>query len=126
MAEVCSKCGKSKEIATMGSITQWISACGCDARESFDEDVQLICENCGKRISSGRTGSLTQWIFGPNSCECARPATEAAVVAAIEEFEVVPDVVDLDAPVDPKLFPQERYSPLSELGSGAFGAVYLC
>ncbi len=112
-----------------GSITQWILACKCDApggtQDQPEEELRPLCQRCGKPIGTGRSGTLTQWIFG-SGCGCP-PIAQAeplpVEVTAGDEDDADPE---LARSLKEDLFPLNRYKPISLLGSGTSGAVYLC
>src|SRR5262249_3472965 len=72
-------------------------------------------------------GTLTQWIFSSRYCSCKFPSP--AVISAgrpdREEQQFKP-IEETELELDNALFPIDRYKPLSELGKGASGKVYLC
>lgn len=130
--EICPKCKNPKKSSSAGSLTQWIVACNCDAKKTVElaEYVPAVnlCRDCGKRIGEGRAGSFTQFVFRSDICRCAIPqplkdALDNAPV--ITPQEVVEDDDAPELPLDPGTFPVDRYKPISQLGSGAAGAVYL-
>src|SRR5579885_1579234 len=134
--EKCSICLKPKRQSGSASLTQWINVCRCQSGFAEQELSRQYCGTCGKQITASRPGSFTQWIFGSNRCSCARPNAVANVssVAVSTRFDTAvgaPDFADLSgseeelSPV-PRDFPIKRYRPLSELGRGASGTVYLC
>jgi serine/threonine protein kinase/tetratricopeptide (TPR) repeat protein len=118
-----------------GSFTQWVNSCRCELIDKAKEPVQ-ICGLCGKQISSANTGSFTQWVLESQNCSCAKPMpldgeikhSKPAPVRATREPPVLParrltsEVGDLDT----GNFPIERYKPVSKLGMGGGGLVYLC
>jgi len=127
---LCPKCGRTKAGAGKGSLTQWIVACRCDL-EILDEAEDLskfgLCSTCGKKISDGREGSLTQWVLRSDLCSCKHPLP--VPVPAQEQRHAETEINDEDEPelpLDPATFPTERYKPLSEIGQGTTGQVYLC
>lgn len=96
----CPKCGGATTVSTVGSITQWLSACSCSLVDAAagEQSATIIhlCATCGKRISAGRSGSLTQWVFRLDLCSCTNPrpidVPSSAIVsgstaAALAEFE---------------------------------------
>ncbi|MBZ0189399.1 MAG: serine/threonine protein kinase, partial [Candidatus Obscuribacterales bacterium] len=116
-----------------GRLTQWIFACTCgNAEESGEQPaVVSLCKECGKRIGEGREGSLTSYIFRSDICSCQRPEPENVLASKFED----PKVADISGSdmgdeqgieVDEHKFPIDRYLPLSELGKGAGGTIYLC
>lgn len=143
--DLCQKCGRPKS-PEKGSLTQWINACMCDLRPVVEEDSLEsleVCGDCKKRIVSGRSGSLTQWVLRSIVCACAVPKPQPASVAdasylADQERQfhaarnqsvvVAPDGVESESELalPPGTFPQNRYKPLNEIGSGASGIVYRC
>lgn len=85
-----------------------------------------MCTVCGKQINQRRAGSLTQWIFKTENCNCADPQPRKNISSRPPrntEVEVDPESIELS--VHSNSFPIERYKPLSLLGSGASGEVYL-
>jgi serine/threonine protein kinase len=135
--ESCPKCGMKKRQAGPGSITQWIATCQCDELVAQPDDgaqpIQL-CKTCNKRLAAGRVGSLTQWVFRSDICDCQTPrptdsgsalssrsATVSAVRAPFSDDDLNSPALELDE----ETFPADRYRPLSEIGRGASGVVYL-
>ncbi len=131
--DLCPICKNPKRSSSFGSLTQWIVACNCDLRDADlpdeDEVSITICRDCGKRLGEGRAGSFTQFIFRSDVCRCKVPrvlknALDAAPI--IEESDYTTedsDEIALDLGNDS--FPSERYKPLSQLGTGGGGSVYL-
>lgn len=98
----CPKCGGATTVSTVGSITQWLSACSCnlveDASSADAGPVIHMCSTCGKRISAGRSGSLTQWVFRLDLCSCTNPkpidvpssaVVSSSTAAALAGFEAM-------------------------------------
>lgn len=140
--EICPRCQLPLEKTGSGRLTQWIMVCTCNvAREDAQPDTSLnICGHCGKHIEEGRPGTLTQWIFRADLCSCASPLPRSAAppgtadsretdlrteAEAMPIAELEPEL-ELELELDRDTFPYERYAPLSLLGRGASGTVYLC
>lgn len=134
---LCTKCNKPTRSGKTGTITQWmVAGCDCELTAVNDDAVVEIdlCSDCGKRINIGRKGSLTQWIFRTDCCTCettAKPTIAQKVLAARALEEGVEPKVEVDVPQLDDLSPGEfitssRYKPLSRLGAGASGSVFLC
>ncbi|MBK9143514.1 MAG: protein kinase [Candidatus Melainabacteria bacterium] len=132
--DICPKCQLPLEKAGSGRLTQWIMVCTCNvAREEAQPDTGLnICGHCGKHIEEGRPGTLTQWIFRADLCSCASPLPRSAgPPPATDSREAEPGIEPEEEPIpelelDREIFPYQRYAPLSLLGRGASGTVYLC
>ncbi|MCA9801524.1 MAG: serine/threonine protein kinase [Cyanobacteria bacterium HKST-UBA02] len=128
----CPSCLKPRQAGQSGSLTQWIAVCRCHEEENLTQQAESlnICFKCGKAIDPGRSGSFTQWIFRPESCRCDVPLRFAAALDSAAESKEAPEFVEeedlefLDLPSDQ--FPVERYRPMSKIGSGGAGSVYLC
>lgn len=127
----CPKCGGATSVSTVGSITQWLSACSCsllDAAPSEQSGTIIhLCATCGKRISAGRSGSLTQWVFRLDLCSCTNPkpidVPSSAIVstaAAIAEFETALSGAALDTSTAslPKSLPGFISGQIKALESG--------
>jgi serine/threonine protein kinase len=89
-----------------------------------------MCATCGKRVAAGRAGSFTQWIFRQDLCGCAEPNVVAG--SQTDSGSYVPqgpeeyiDENEEALDVGPREFPLDRYKPLSILGEGVSGRVYL-
>ena len=140
---VCAKCQKPTRAARTGTITQWIAGCDCELLAVADETIEVdLCHECGKRINKGRAGSLTQWIFRTDCCTCASPVSKPSIAqkvlaerAAKQAIEDQADrltqskTADEDAIRDlarGEFIETTRYEPISRLGSGASGSVFLC
>src|SRR5579885_699934 len=137
---ICSKCGRPKESQASASLTQWFAVCTCDVQEPEAIREVRLCTTCGKRINEGRSGSFTQWIFRSDVCSCkqslyasgASPAQQesthidfsAPSEPSIEDDEEM--LVNEDIAIDAGTFPSDRYKPLTLLGCGVAGTVYLC
>ncbi len=134
---ICSICRRPKHAAGKGTLTQWIVVCNCDFDTTSISDAERLslCQACGKRIVDSRPGSLTQWVLRSDSCKCEFPKAvkdgiEAAIAREQElgsqngEDENFDDEIEIEIPEG--AFPVERYKPLSEIGTGALGVVYLC
>lgn len=93
-------------------------------------DTTDICGHCGKHIGAGRHGSLTQYIFRRDLCNCEIPLptrTDSVVPPKTSlSGRYVDDGSEPELPLTQEVFPIERYKPLSVLGRGATGVVYLC
>src|SRR5271167_4314962 len=127
MSDNCKKCGKPKDKAGSGSITQWISSCNCDLKTLSDATGEpRLCSTCGKRIRVRRAGSMTQWVFGPDSCACPRPTVSSNNQGDGADEQNSPHEAEEEIYVDPQLFPLDRYKPIDTLGQGVSGEVYLC
>lgn len=130
--DVCSTCGKAKNVVGSGSLTQWINTCRCDQVPISDQEQTTICRLCNKRIAETRAGSVTQWIFSEHQCKCAspQPMTIRGSRSAYKSksFEEDDEEISGEAAidVDGSLFPTDRYKPLAMLGQGALGQVFLC
>ncbi|MBX9668789.1 MAG: protein kinase [Candidatus Obscuribacterales bacterium] len=89
---------------------------------------KLRCAACGKSITQGKSGSLTQWIFKDDACSCSRPEPiesrqddfKQPAFVGFDELENEPELV-----IEEEKFPFDRYKPISILGRGESGAVYL-
>ncbi len=128
----CPKCLKPKHEQTAGSITQWLNSCRCAPVDQVNHAEQTIekvrCAACGKSISEAKSGSLTQWIFKEDTCCCERPdplesSPEYFKKPAFVGFEESDHESELS--VEDEKFPLDRYKPISVLGRGESGAVYL-
>ncbi|MBZ0186224.1 MAG: serine/threonine protein kinase, partial [Candidatus Obscuribacterales bacterium] len=133
----CPICLSPRKAASQGSLTQWIVACACESGDSQEAESHFInmCRACSKRIAEGRAGSFTQFIFRWDICQCETPrsyaidvdktlSSEAEAYEFVEgEAESETDEVEIN--FEPGLFPQKRYQPLRQLGSGGGGSVYL-
>lgn len=135
-SEICPRCQKPTASKGGGSITQWIAVCRC---KSAPEEAQTqsesrqICMHCGKHVSAGRSGSFTQYVFRHDLCSCERPMPggEAKVEKQGKQhkgakFDQNVDPDEIELPLEAEKFPIDRYKPLTLLGRGAAGAVYLC
>ncbi len=131
--QLCPICKNPKRSSSFGSLTQWIVACNCDQRDidvPEEEEISVnICRSCGKRLGEGRAGSFTQFIFRSDVCRCAVPkvlkdAIDAAPVIEADDF-VPEDIDEIELQLNNADFPTGRYKPLSQLGAGAGGSVYL-
>jgi|AGTN01.2.fsa_nt_gi Serine/threonine protein kinase len=136
--ETCPKCKKPTSGGS-GSITQWIAVCKCN---DLDSDKQInqkpepeqtvICRTCGKHIGGGRSGSFTQYIFRHDLCKCEQPEPEKVANPSTIQKSQTTKVGGTRATEtelslsEPEKFPLQRYKPLSLLGRGAAGSVYLC
>lgn len=76
---------------------------------------------------------MTQWVFGHTRCKCQNPfglpvsvqgAGSGEPGGILEKQEDKYDEPELGVSAD--VFPLERYKPLSIIGEGTSGAVYLC
>lgn len=132
---ICEFCGKAKDSDESGSITQFISTCSCDTNfhsKSSNSATIEICNLCGKRIVGGRKGSITQFIFRLDGCKCETPQviarkvdrTENHLVTFKDQVSSEEDEQETELALE-KDFPTNRYKPLSILGSGAIGEVFL-
>lgn len=122
--EICNRCGQPKSADKPGSITQWVSVCQCDLALPFELSVSTdICSICGFRIQTGNAGSLTQWIFRSEICQCEFP--EPTPRADIPKQQNLIKEKGEEFDFDPQEFPIHRYKPLSQLGSGGAGVVFL-
>lgn len=128
--KICMQCGKPQRKRLQGSFTQWIfdkDSCSCGSAWSVPNALvnRKSCASCGRVLSSGNEGSITQWIFSSITCNCTNPVP--VVQAAPAPSKATETVVnEKELPLDPGHFPVERYKPLSKLGEGAYGHVYLC
>ena len=127
-----------------GSFTQWVNSCRCDFLEKERQQIR-ICGLCGKQIDIANTGSFTQWVLESQNCSCPNPKPlDADGKGAAHESEnksvfyaknddtsegngnfekrSIGEISDLDS----NNFPVERYKPISRLGMGGGGLVYLC
>lgn len=112
-------------------------------------ETTQICRTCGKHIGGGRPGSFTQYIFRHDLCKCEKPdptneenlnpnekypkdknlsntnlnASQKDRKSTTTEPAASEEELSLD---EPDKFPLQRYKPLSLLGRGAAGSVYLC
>lgn len=135
-SEICPKCQKPTASKGGGSITQWIAVCRCNSApeepETQSAESRQICLHCGKHVSAGRSGSFTQYVFRHDLCSCEKPMPGAEArdekrfthKGAKFDQDLDPDEVEL--PLEAEKFPSDRYKPLTLLGRGAAGAVYLC
>lgn len=130
----CSKCGLPKQSEKKGTMTQWISVCQCELNIDIDEDSSYIqiCKNCGKRIVTGPDGSLTQWIRKQDKCDCENPEPVLQSSQLIDQSELEDSsikqtdyVEEEELSLDPESFPFDRFKPLSNIGKGTAGYVYL-
>lgn len=131
---ICSICHKPKELTGSASITQWISLCSCQSKDSKKqakvEERSPICDICGKRVGKENKGSFTQFIFRTEYCRCQIPKTS---IERKLDFFTSPDLVeeeevevDADLKISADSYPADRYKPLRLLGEGSVGVVYLC
>jgi serine/threonine protein kinase len=129
----CSKCGRPKEVKSSGSLTQWIVACTCDSSLTAGGGETTIevtmCATCGKRVYAGRSGSFTQWIFRQDLCSCAEPKIITGIQSpsganARQAIDYL-DENEEELPLEDRDYPLERYKPLSIIGEGVSGWVYL-
>jgi len=135
-AEICDICGQPKSSGMTGSFTQWVNSCRCEIVEKVKAQIP-ICALCGKQIDKGNTGSFTQWVLQQN-CSCENPIPLDAGDKTAHGHVPKPDAFEPPAPqpgprktseiadLDFVNFPIERYKPLSRLGMGGGGTVYLC
>lgn len=138
---LCAKCNKPTRAARTGTITQWIAGCDCELAAIADDSIEVdLCYDCGKRINTGRAGSLTQWIFRTDCCTCSSTAKKPTIAqkvlaqrAAEEQAEAErlqqSKTADEDAIRDlarGEFIETPRYDPISRLGTGASGSVFLC
>ena len=136
----CRRCDGLVASTKSGSLTQWMNTCRCDqaAGAESNETALPICNVCAKPIFYGRKGSLTQWIFSSNRCCCVKPnpapgdnlqSSADLPKRKLSESERL-ELADINSQAriefEPGSFPDERYTPLSKLGFGASGEVYLC
>lgn len=131
---ICPDCRKPARNESLGTLTHWLLACSCGLATTND-DIQRItvnfCRTCGKRIGRGRDGSLTSYILRHDYCKCATPKPFAETVELRKEDFILMshDLGDWEdeeeIEVSPDLFPVERFKPISELGRGASGIVWL-
>ncbi len=133
-AELCDICGQPKSSGLTGSFTQWVNSCRCEVLDNEKSNVQ-ICGLCGKQLDAGNTGSFTQWVLQPQNCSCANPVVlesngdgdsanseESKSTSARQPDRPTGEIGDLNA----SNFPVSRYKPISMLGMGGGGLVYLC
>ena len=132
----CKICGKPRQSNQSGSLTQFISLCGCqslspDSLELDQEESIRLCTVCGKKVGERRPGSFTQFIFQSHNCSCDRPIPEGdrqtpspVVSSQGPSFELCENE-DVEIEVDINCFPTDRYKPLKVLGKGAAAEVYL-
>lgn len=136
---ICPNCKSPKKESNSGSLTQWIVLCKCEqepAVRGYVADIGIgngdyqfhLCRTCGKRIEEGRQGSFTQYIFRSDLCACEKPEPEKVIQS--RDFQKVPiqfEDVENEGEIEfnSGAFPSERYKPISILGQGAGGAVYL-
>ena len=145
---ICKVCGQKVVSGREGTFTQWIVGCSCgipvEEIELTEREVSLFCETCGKKINQARKGSFTQWIFRADCCSCENPlARERERERELEKHPgiALPEsdsyLEDEEAYKDlPELVAEhtgairsiagDRYRPLSVVGRGSMGAVYLC
>lgn len=132
----CSRCGGSTAPSTSGRITQWVFACTCavvdleQTKDARDLISVIICQTCGKRLNQGRVGSFTQWVFRSDLCSCEHPNPMETNVQAPDPqenlFEItINDDLSTALELGRDKFPTQRYKPLSIIGRGASGVVYL-
>ena len=129
---ICALCKQPKEKGESASITQWVSVCRCDFAIPAEQQLSIqICRQCGKRINKGREGSITQFVFRFDTCSCNIPSDmkekfEAAKHSTDSVFNIEPEFEEEDGlDLDANSFPIDRYKPVSLLGTGAVGTVYL-
>lgn len=122
-------------------MTQWIlspASCTCAAEHTGVNELESVqkvplCQTCGKKLVEERKGSLTQWIMSEALCRCSPdkripvPISAAAVsppaVASPLEEHFPEDENELE--IDENHFPIKRYKPISAIGKGNAGAVFL-
>lgn len=143
---VCKVCGQRVVSGREGTFTQWIVGCSCgipvEESELTEREVFLFCDTCGKKINQARKGSFTQWIFRADSCSCEIPIvregerepekhpgealSEAESYLADEEaYDDLPELIAEHSGAI-RSIAGDRYRPLSVVGRGSMGAVYLC
>lgn len=128
---VCKICGKPRQSNESGSLTQFISLCGCQSLEPVQEKPIRLCAVCGKKVGERRPGSFTQYIFQSHNCSCDQPTPEgdrqslSLVAPAHGPIFDSGESEDVEIEVDLNCFPADRYKPLRVLGRGAAAEVYL-
>lgn len=133
----CPRCGGSTAPAASGRITQWVVACTCKLADQATTEAEtsaitsvVICQGCGKRMEQGRVGSFTQWVFRSDICSCQNPQPLTQEIQVSTAPQIALEDEDLQREpgleIEPDKFPHERYNPLSLIGKGASGTVYLC
>ncbi|MBX9692846.1 MAG: serine/threonine protein kinase, partial [Cyanobacteria bacterium] len=127
--KICPKCQKPKENKSGDLVSQMVGTCMCDALNN-DAPPLTMCANCGRAIGERREGSMTQFIFQPQRCQCRLPepvpnstgfSTPAAVFEGYKD-----DANEEELDLESERFPIARYKPLSLIGCGSSGSVYLC
>lgn len=125
--EKCQVCNKPKQPSGGDLASHLLDVCICGQTSTLATTI-TICNSCGKRIRKEVDATLTQWIFGRDRCECEKPNPIETTFddynsASFTGFEGIEEEEELD--VDKDIFPTERYKPISILGEGASGIVYL-
>ncbi|MBX9693647.1 MAG: serine/threonine protein kinase, partial [Cyanobacteria bacterium] len=97
-------------------------------RDAQEHSVQL-CATCNRPVRRGRQGTITHFIFRAGQCQCELPRTaqtnfEQRKNPVFAGFIDDDEQGELDLPDD--IFPVARYKPISEIGRGSYGSVYLC
>lgn len=148
-AEICHICGQPKSSGMTGSFTQWVNSCRCDLLDKEKPQIH-ICGLCGKPIDVANTGSFTQWVLQSQNCSCPNPmsleanangggngsgrrngnphgaSTAAQLQSSGELRDLQRSLTNEIANLDSNNFPIDRYKPISRLGMGGGGLVYLC
>ena len=111
-------------------MTQWIfgtDTCTCSFVHSKQTEPSQRCENCKLPVRTFRHGSMTQWIFGQISCRCSDTTTQDSERIFIHEQHSAEDSLALEPEIElsEEPFPKDRYKPISVLGKGATGVIYL-
>ncbi len=130
-SETCRDCGRRKQSQRSGTITQWMAACTCSVQPPDEMLLAVqVCARCNKRVLAGRAGSLTTWIFAADRCQCEvpdlPPTTRSELAQPKKKGPDKPSDVENELDLSAAQFPIDRYKPISIIGVGASGYVYLC
>ncbi len=136
---ICSFCGRTRQIAKSGTLTGWIfkpNACTCDLSSPISSGRQqiterLLCPECSKPVYDTKKATITQWIFRPDKCNCR--STEKKKIDGggfdaadlqqssdkVGAFPPSPEMLELAE----QLALPERYQVRSLLGRGGVAVV---
>ncbi|MBX9691165.1 MAG: protein kinase [Cyanobacteria bacterium] len=119
---ICLKCRKRIPDGRAGSFTQWIfRANSCSCTQSVIVPG-LLPESAAERSAIRRRRRAE----GTDDSQLPRAPTAVRTAKTLDEPPIAePDGHDV-IEFPPGRFPSERYRPLSRLGAGAAGEVYLC
>ncbi len=128
---LCTTCNQPQLTSTSGRLTQWLFVCSCRQDLKEQQSITLmICSTCGKRIVQRQEGTAMQFVFRSDTCKCDKPIMKQIKDSKDEKHIALASFFgsgeETELPVDSARFPVERYKPISILGKGAAGTVYLC